>query len=175
MLHPASYIPTAPLFSLNLRLLWLFRFEERRELRNISLECFSKGRGIGFGDFGMELKNLGSGAMTLTGQMGLSECNELPICPVVFSHLSDPLVFLTPWSGAKDNAPPLWIRLYKLYSAVLERFSCSEESDKLRFPSSKILYPINQEWRNRHCNHREYNPRNRNIAQRQPQHNQICE
>ena len=122
MLHPASYIPTAPLFSLNLRLLWLFRFEERRELRNISLERFSKGRGVGFGDFGMELKNLGSGAMTLTGQMGLSEWNELPICPVVFSHLSDPLVFLTPWSGAKDNAPPLWIRLYKLYSAFLGRF-----------------------------------------------------
>ena len=126
MLHPASYIPTAPLFSLNLRLLWLFRFEERRELRNISLECFSKGRGVGFSDFGMELKNLGSGTMTLTGQMGLSEWNELPICPVVFSHLSDPLVFLTPWSGAKDNAPPLWIRLYKLYSAFLGRFTLSK-------------------------------------------------
>ena len=125
--------PTASMLFRNLILLWLFRFEERRELRNISQDRFSKGRGVGFSDFGMELKNLGSGTMTLTGQMGLSEWNELPICPVVFSHLSDPLVFLTPWSGAKDNAPPLWIRLYKLYSAVLERFSCSKESDKLRF------------------------------------------
>ena len=131
MLHPASYIPTAPLFSLNLRLLWLFRFEERRELRNISLARFSKRRGVGFGDFGMELKNLGSGTMTLTGQMGLSEWNELPICPVVFSHLSDPLVFLTPWSGAKDNAPPLW----KVFQAYIPQFSAffeSEESEQIQ-------------------------------------------
>ena len=139
MLHPASDIPATSMFFRNLHLLWFFRFEERRELRNISLECFSKGRSIGFGDFGMELKNLGSGAMTLTGQMGLSEWNELPICPVVFSHLSDPLVFLTPWSGAKDNAPSLWIRFQNLYSAVLDRFIESEASDKLRFQFYSIF------------------------------------
>ena len=139
MLHPAGYIPTAPLFSLNLRLLWLFRFEERRELRNISQDRFSKGRGVGFGDFGMELKNLGSGTMTLTGQMGLSEWNELPICPVVFSHLSDSLVFLTPWSGAKDNAPPLWIRLYKLYSAFLGRFTLSKNQINSDFFIRKVF------------------------------------
>ena len=81
----------------------------------------------------MELKNLGSGAMTLTGQMGLSECNELPIRPVVFSHLSDPLVFLTPWSGAKDNAPPPLNTALKTLFRISRTFYSIEESEKLRF------------------------------------------
>ena len=153
----------------NLNLLWLFRFEERRELRNISLEHFSKGRGVGFGDFGMELKNLGSGAMTLTGQMGLSECNELPICPVVFSHLSDPLVFLTPWSGAKDNAPPPLNTALKTLFRISRTFYSIEESEKLRFTllpslSDRGTYP--------RCNYSK--PGMRSLYSLHPLHMQRC-
>ena len=70
--------------------------------------------------------------MTLTGQMGLSECNELPICPVVFSHLSDPLVFPCSMERSKRQCPsPLNTALQTLFR-ISRTFYSIEESDKLR-------------------------------------------